>query len=352
MPREYFADPANENYFQYPRRMRGRLACAAIAVGLLTSGCGEGGEQGDRASSDASLRVVATTTHLADIVRNVGGDRVEATPLLTANADPHDFEVRPGDMEALADADLILRSGGDLDEWLTEAIDGSGGDAPALNLLEHVRTIEGAEHGHEGEGRHADGEAAHAEGAEAADPHWWQDPRNGERAVVAIRDALVAADPEGRAAYDENADAYARRLRQLDAAIANCMRRVPDEQRKLVTTHDSFGYYADRYDVEVIGTVIPSMSTQGQPSAGETRELVETIKREKVRAVFTERAVNPKVERAIADEAGATFGTPLWADSLGPTRSDGSTYLKTLAANTRALAHGFTGGALTCRLPS
>lgn len=354
-----------------------RLAPIVLIVGLLLSACGGGQVADDGDTPNATVRVIGTTTHLADIARNVGGDRVEASPLLTANADPHDFEVRPGDMEALADADLVLRSGGELDEWLTEAIDGSGSDAPVLNLLEHVRTVEGGAHGHE-EDAHADGsggtgsaEEAHGEGAAgsgtedahgpadagespaaAVDPHWWQDPRNVARAATEIRDALVAADPQGRATYTKNAAAYVTRLRELDSAVANCMERVPDDRRKLVTTHDSFAYYADRYDIEVIGAVIPSLSTQGQPSAGETRDLVETIEGERIRAIFTERAVNPKVERAIADEAGARIGTPLWADSLGPAGSDGSTYLKALAANTRALVDGFTGDASACRLPS
>lgn len=347
-------------------RMLRRLGPPLIALGVLTAGCGERPAEGNGSSAGAAANVVATTTHVAHIARNVGGDRVEASALLTINADPHDFDVRPGDMEALADADLVLRSGGDLDEWLGEAVAGSGSDAPVLNLMEHVRTIEGGDHAHDeeehgaagedghaaGEETHGDSEEAHGSDLEAGDPHWWQDPRNGERAVTAIRDALIAADPRGRATYTKNAEAYIAELRELDAAIEECIDRVPADRRKLVTTHDSLGYFAERYGIEVIGTVIPSLSTQGQPSAGETRELVETIERERVRAIFTERAVNPKVEQAIAEEAGARIGTPLWADSLGPEGSEGSTYVKALAANTRALVDGFTDGAVKCRLPS
>lgn len=345
--------------FSTLRAMLQRLTPPAIAIGLLLAGCGSGGEDtGTAASSDASVGVVATTTHVADLARNVGGERVEVRALLTPNVDPHDYEVRPGDVEALSEAELVLRSGGDLDEWLTEAIEGSGTEAPVLNLIDHVRTIEGGEQHHEEEEAHSEEEEAHSEEEahageeEAVDPHWWQDPRNGLRAVDEIRDALIAADPEGRDAYTENADAYATRLRELDTAIADCLGQVPEDQRKLVSTHDSLGYYADRYDIEIIGTVIPSLSTQGQPSAGETRELVDTIEREGVETIFTESAVNPRVERAIAEESGATIGTPLWADTLGPQDSDGSTYLTALAANTRALVEGFTGEPATCELPS
>lgn len=362
----------NENDFQYSRCMRRRMTAAPIAMALLIAGCG-GDDEGERQSgSGGAVELVATTTHVADLARNVGGKRVDVTGLLALNADPHDHEIRPGDVEALSGADLVLRSGGDLDAWLSEAIAGSGTEAPVLNVIEHVRTIQGGHEDHAEEEAHPEedvhsggevgadghsaeeaggGEAAHVEEADAVDPHWWQDPRNAQRAVTAMRDALAAADPAGRDSYRRNAAAYLEDLRRLDESVEKCMARVPEDRRKLVSTHDSLGYYAQRYDIEVIGTVIPSLSTQGQPSAGETRDLVETIEREKVKAIFTETSVNPKVERAIAEEAGATIGEPLWADTLGPDGSAGDTYLKSIAANTRAFAGGFTGGTLKCRLP-
>ena len=347
--------------------MRPRLISTSVAVALLISGCG-GEVAGEPEAADGAVELVATTPPIADLVSNVGGERVAVTTLLSRNADPHDHEIRPGDIEALADAELVLRSGGDLDAWLTEAIDGSQTEAPVLNLIEHVRTIQGgephAEHAPDDEHSAADGADEHSAeavddgshsadaGGEDVDPHWWHDPRNAQRAVTTIRDALIDADPAGRTAYHRNAEAYLEDLRRLDQSVERCMARVPEERRKLVSTHDSLAYYARRYDVEVIGTVIPSLSTQGQPSAGETRELVDTIEREKVKAIFTESSVNPKVERAIAEEAGASIGAPLWADTLGPEGSSGDTYVKSIAANTRALASGFTGGTSSCRLPS
>ena len=125
---------------------------------------------------------------------------------------------------------------------------------------------------------------------------------------------------------------------------------MPAAQRKLVTTHDALGYYARRYGIEVIGAVIPSLSTSGQPSAGETAELVRTIRDEDVRAIFAESSVNAKVEQAIARETGATVGRPLWADTLGPPGSDGATYVGSIAANTQALVDGFSGGEVACRI--
>jgi ABC-type Zn uptake system ZnuABC Zn-binding protein ZnuA len=212
-----------------------------------------------------------------------------------------------------------------------------------VTLLDAVRPLAGGGHDH------GAGEDGHA-GAEV-DPHWWQDPRNAELAVAAIERALSRADPEGASGYRARADAYTAELRRLDRAVARCWDEVPAAQRKLVTTHDALGYYARRYGLEVIGAVIPSLSTQAQPSAGDIAALIDLIRRERVRAVFAESSVNPKVEQAIAREAGARVGRALWADSLGPPGSDGDTYLRSIASNTRALVGGVTGGAVTCSLP-
>jgi ABC-type Zn uptake system ZnuABC Zn-binding protein ZnuA len=301
------------------------LIAAAIAIVLVAAGCGE--DDGPGAGGGGAIEVVATTTQVADLARNVGGDRAAVTGLLVPNADPHAYEVRPRDVEALAEAALVLRSGGDLDEWLQEAIEGSGTEAPVVNLSERLPVA-------------------------GDDPHWWQDPRIAARAVTAIRDALSQADPAGARTYRANARAYLARLARLDGAVEACIERVPEQRRKLVTTHDAFGYYARRYGIDVVGTVIPSLSTQGQPSAGETAALVRTIRAEGVETIFAESSVDPKVEDAIAREAGARVGQPLWADTLGPQGSGAETYLESIAANTRSLVDGFSGGAQTCSLPS
>jgi ABC-type Zn uptake system ZnuABC Zn-binding protein ZnuA len=306
--------------------MRALVLAAVLGLTALIASCG--GD--DSAAGGTSMTVVATTTQAADLARAVGGDRAHVVGLLSANADPHDYEVRPGDVKALADADVVIRSGGDLDQWLDSAIDSSGTDAPELTLIDHVRTLE------------ADGET---------DPHWWQDPRNAQTAVAEIEQALSGADPDGAPAYARNARAYTAKLRALDRAVATCIDKIPPAQRKLVTTHDALGYYADRYGLEIVGAVIPSLSTQAQASAGEVDQLVDTIRREGVKAIFAESSVNPKLEQQIADQSGATVGKALWADTLGPAGSDGDTYLKSIASNTRAIAQGLSGGTLDCALP-
>src|SRR5680860_1501396 len=163
------------------------LLCALLA------GCGS--DSGAAGSGDAELTAVATTTQLGDMVGEVGGDRVAVEQILEPNADPHDYEPRPSDAQALAEAGVVFKSGGDLDEWLDELVESAGGDAEVVEGLDAARAIEG-------------------------DPHWWQDPRNAARVVEAIRDALIEADPDGRAAYERNAAAYLDRLDRLDRAVA------------------------------------------------------------------------------------------------------------------------------------
>lgn len=328
--------------------MRSARAISAVSIvvavlALGTSGCG-----GDSSSSSdgGEVTAVATTTQVADLVRAVGGDRVGVEQILQPNSDPHGYEPRPSDVEALAAADAIFQSGGELDEWLGDVIESSGNDAPAVELIQAVDRIEGGPHEHADGGEHSAEDAHHGENA---DPHWWQDPHNAIAAVAGIRDALIAADPNGRAAYEANARAYTERLRRLDRDVVACVDEIPPAQRKLVTTHDALGYYADRYGIEVVGALIPSQSTAAQPSAGDTQELVDQIERENVEAIFPESSIDPKLERAVARETGAEVGRPLWADTLGPEDSDGATYVESIQSNTAALVDGLTGGAKQCR---
>jgi ABC-type Zn uptake system ZnuABC Zn-binding protein ZnuA len=310
-----------------PRRSPAALALVLLAAGLAA--CASSGDATDGAPGAPT--VVATTTQVADLVRAVAGDRAGVRQMLSASADPHAYEPRPSDVRAVAGAEVVVRSGGDLDDWLGGVLRNAGSDARTVVLLDAMRV------------RRSDAKV---------DPHWWQDPRNAVVAVGRIRDALVAADSGGRATYDANAAAYVARLRRLDRAIAECMGRIPRSRRRLVTDHDTFGYYAGRYGIEVVGTVIPALSTQAQASAGEVARLARTIRTAGVRTIFPESSVNARLARAIARDAGARVGPPLYADSLGPPGSEGATYLGSLRANTRALAAGFTGGAARCELPA
>jgi zinc/manganese transport system substrate-binding protein len=303
------------------RRIVAVLAAALAAIALAA--CGRGSES----TSLAATNVAATTTQLGDLARAVAGSRAAVHQMLEPNSDPHAYEPRPSDVKAVTGAAIVLRSGGDVDGWLGDVLRNAGSDAHTITILDDLP------------GRRGD------------DPHWWQDPRNAAIAVQRIRDALIAADPVGKATYTANAGSYLAKLHALDTAIAACMARVPARQRKLVTDHDALGYYADRYAIEVIGTVIPANSTQAQASAGGVARLVQTIRAAGVSTIFPESSVNPKLTRALAREAHAKVGPALYADSLGPARSPGATYLGSLRFNTAALVGGFTNGAQDCSLP-
>jgi zinc/manganese transport system substrate-binding protein len=288
------------------------LLVAALLAALAAAGCG--GDDSTRPGV-AGVKVVVTTHQVADMVRQVAGRRAEVHALLPRGADPHGYEPRPSDVRELSQADLVVRSGGEVDEWLSDTLESAGGGAPLVSLIESVQRIEG-------------------------DPHWWQDPRNAIAAVGAIRDGLVEVGPGGRSGYLHRARGYAAQLRRLDRSIAACVVRIPAGGRKLVTTHDALGYYARRYGFEVIGALIPSRSSRGQPSAREVERLVDQIERENVRAIFPESSLDSRLERAVARESGADVGGTLYADSLAPAGS----YVGSLQANTEAIVEGLTGG--------
>ena len=309
-----------------------RSAVAAVAVAALALLAGCGTDLGQAAPGQA--QVVATTTQIADFARAVGGERAKVVQVLRPNTDPHDYEPRPNDVRETADADVVLLNGDELDRWMGDVVEAAGGDPAIVDLGAHVPVKVAGE----------------SSGPEASryDAHWWHDPRNAQAAVAAIRDALTRANPGARDAYARNAAAYLARLRSLDRGIAACMRSVVPGARKLVTDHDAFNYFARRYGITVVGAVIPSQSTQAQPSAGDVARLSRLIRRERVRAVFPESSINPKLAQAIARQTGATSDHELYGDTLGPEGSSGATYLTMERANADAMVRGFTGGARGC----
>jgi ABC-type Zn uptake system ZnuABC Zn-binding protein ZnuA/ABC-type Mn2+/Zn2+ transport system permease subunit len=302
------------------------LAAGALAVAGVLAACGPG-EDGGR------LRVVATTGHVADWARQVAGSDARVHQILRPGADPHDYEPRPADVRAVAEADVVLANGGAIDAWVDEVAEESGGGARVVEL-----------------GRAAPARLPGEQG-ESYDSHWFQDPRNAIAAVRAIGERLAAADRDRAGAHRRRAAAYAARLAALDRAVARCLARLSPRERQLVTDHDAFGYLAARYRLEVVGAVIPSQSTGAQASAGQVASLVRTIRRRRVRAIFPEHALGARLAEAVARQAGASANRRLYGDALGPPGSPGDTYAGMLAANARALAAGLSGGRVTCDLP-
>jgi ABC-type Zn uptake system ZnuABC Zn-binding protein ZnuA len=293
--------------------------------------CGSGS-----AGSSHGLDVVATTTQIGDWARAVAGPDASVHQLLQPNTDPHEYEPRPSDVEATAGADLVFENGDQLDQWMSKVVSSAGGDSTVVDLGATVPVK-------------LPGEASGPE-ASRYDPHWWHDPRNAIAAVEHIEAALSQAEPSKKAEFESRAKAYVARLRALDSGIAACFAQAPKPERKLVTDHDAFNYFAARYGIRVVGAIIPSQTTQAQPSAGETTQLIGLIEREHVHAVFPESSINARLARAVARETGARSDFSLYGDTLGPQGSPGATYLGMEATNAKRMAAGFTGGKVACKL--
>lgn len=308
-----------------------RLAMVlALGAGVL-SGCAAGGG-GTRAGHVTSLaavelaageklKVVATTSLVADVVGVVGGDHVDLTRLMPLGADPHAFEPTPQDAAAISDAHAVFVNGVGLEAFMDRLLENAGDDVPVVPVSEGVQLLafEG-DHGHdEEEGKTGD---AHGEN----DPHTWFDPANVKVWVDNIENALTVLDPAHAADYGENARAYSAELDALGAWIRDQVARIPQERRELVTDHSVFTYFAHAYGFEQIGVITAASSTLSEPSAQELAALQETIAEHGVPAVFVSTTVNPRLAEQVARDTGIEV-VPLYTGSLSDSDGPAGTYL-------------------------
>ncbi|TYK51530.1 zinc ABC transporter substrate-binding protein [Actinomadura decatromicini] len=305
---------------------------AGVLAGVLVAGtaCGGSSSADNGGGSGAKkVKVVATTTQVADFARNIGGDKVTVTQILKPNVDPHDYEPSPADIRAIADADLVVKGGVGLEKWLDQTIESAGFDGPVVDTSKGVAIRKG------GGEEEADG-----------DPHIWHNPRNVEIMSRDIAAAFEAEDPGDKAAYETNLRTYTGKLRQLDAWIAGQIDSLPADQRKLVTNHDAFGYYVDRYRLTFVGSIIPSFDTSAELSGKQLNSLVAKIRSTGVKAVFSESSLPPKTAEAIGREAGVKVEAgedSLYGDTLGPAGSAGATYLEMERHNTTTIVTALRG---------
>jgi zinc/manganese transport system substrate-binding protein len=303
------------------------IVIAAGLAAVLAAGC-SGGDQpagsGAGGARGATLDVVATTTQVADFARVVGGDRVRVTGLIKPNVDAHDYEPSPADIDAIARADVVLKNGAGLEEWLDDTISSSGFAGPVVDTSQGValRQEEGGE----------------------PDPHIWQNPRNAQRMVATVERTLAQAEPAAAPQFQSNLTAYTRELQTLDTEVARQIDSLAN--KKLVTNHDAFSYYIDRYGLEFVGSIIPSFDTSAELSGKDIRDLVAKIEQTRVKAIFSETSLPPKTAETIAREAGVKVvegEDALYGDSLGPPGSDGDTYLKMIRHNTATIVGNLSG---------
>ncbi len=268
------------------------------------------------AAQPARLKVVATFSIVGDLVQNVGGDRIQLTTLVGPDGDTERFEPTPATTRALAEADLIFENGLGSEPWLERFFTASGSRASRIRVSQSVDP--------------------RREGEEV-DPHVWHDAANAVRMARTIRDALSGGDPANAATYAANFDAYNTRLEELDAWIFDQVATLPAVRRKLVTSHDTFGYFAARYGFEIVGVGLQSFFTDAQPSAQQVNRLVQDIRRAGVPAVFIENVTDPRLMQQVAAEAGVVVGPQLYTDAIGEASSPAGTYIDMMNYNVRTM---------------
>lgn len=290
------------------------------------------------ASGDqAPTPVVASFPILADLTREVGGDRVEVTSLVGPGGDVHVFSPAPADAKRIAGAKLIVTNGLALEGWLPRLISASGAKAPVIIASAGVK----AAHVDEADPKHIHKDAdsaGHNHGG--LDPHAWQDVANAMIYVRNIRDGLISVDPDGRATYENNASAYLARLEALDAEVRRKMAEVPANRRRIITTHDAFGYFGRAYGLAL--TAPQGLSTESEASAADVARVIRQIRGEKAPAVFLENISDPRLMDRIAKETGARVGGRLYTDSLSPADGPAPTYIDMMRHNVDTLARALT----------
>ncbi|MBE0697774.1 MAG: zinc ABC transporter substrate-binding protein, partial [Anaerolineaceae bacterium] len=296
------------------------------AAALLLSAC----QTAPKANGqNPGLKVLAVETFLADIAQNVAGDRLTIQALVPIGADPHEFEPTPQDIARISQSSLLIINGTGFELWLQKTLEAAGGTHTTVEASTGLvsRTPR------EGEAVMHAAEPAN----DAGDPHFWLDPLSVVKYVENIRDGLIQVDPQGKEIYTQNADIYIAKLKELNAWIADQVKQIPLDHRRIVTNHESFGYFADRYGFQIIGTVIPSVSSSASPSAQQLARLVDSIRAAHAPAIFLETGTNPQLANQVAQETGIKVITGLQTHSITAPGGDAPTYIDMMRMNTKLI---------------
>jgi manganese/iron transport system substrate-binding protein len=286
------------------------------SISMSFSGCGKQSQS----QEGGKLKVLATTTLVADVVDQVGGDLIDLEILMPVGVDPHTFNPTPQDLTKLTQSKLVFLNGFGLEAFMEKYLDNLNGDVKLVEVSNGVKGIQVVD------------DPEHNE----ADPHTWTDPNNVKIWVENIVTALQEADPDNSQRYRDNADAYLTQLHELDAWIEAEVSQIAPEKRKIVSDHETLAYFAQRYGFKQIGTVIPGVSTLAEPSAQEIAQLEDLIQSENVPAIFVDTTVNPQLTERISKDVGVKV-IPIYSGSLtGPTGEAGS-YLEYMRYNVNAI---------------
>jgi len=282
------------------------LAAALLAVAPSSPACAAGEKE--------KLAVVASFSIIADLVRAVGGERISLVTLVGPGSDAHVYQPSPADGRKIAGASVIFVNGLDFEGWLERLIEATRSGGVIVPLGHGVR----ARHNEEG-----------------LDPHAWQDVANAIIYVNKIRDVLTAADPAGADYYADRAEAYIEKLKALDAEIVAAVASIPAARRRVVSTHDAFGYFSARYGIVFLAP--QGVSTETEASAKDIARIIDDVRDHKAGAVFLENVSDPRLAQRIAEETGARIGGTLYSDTLSEAGGDGATYIDMMRHNVKEL---------------
>lgn len=325
-------------FSSYPYSARRRrwlgMAISALVLGAWSA----------HAVSREPLPVVATFSILGDMVKEVGGDRVSVTTIVGPNTDSHGFEPKPQDAKALLGAKVLVLNGLDFEPWLPRLSKASGFEGLSVLASAGVKVRHMADSHQEAAGK-GKGKHDHAHGRKQAhdhqhgevDPHAWQDLANGMIYARNIADGLAKADPRNASYYESRANSYIARMKALDNEVRTAIAAVPPERRRVISSHDAFGYFGDAYGVEFVP--ISGLSNQSEPSAQDVARIIKLARETGVSGVFIENMSNPVMAQQIARESGVLMGGTLYADALGPADQPASSYLGMFSWNAGRLVY-------------
>jgi zinc/manganese transport system substrate-binding protein len=297
-----------------------RHAIVAAILAAVSAAASAGAEDQPK----DKLKVIASFSILGDLVKNVGGDRVGVGTLVGPNGNAHVYAPSPADAKRVADAKLVFVNGLGFEGWLERLVKASGTKAPVIVVTKGIKPRERA------------GERGHDHDHGRADPHAWQSVANAKVYVGNIRDALIAADPAGKAAYEANAAAYLAKLDALEREVRDVIAKIPADRRKVITSHDAFGYFEAAYGIAFIAP--QGVSTEAEASARDVAAIIAQIKKQKIAAVFLENVTDPRLVQQIARETGAKIGGTLYSDALTDDKGDATTYIDLIRHNLKQLA--------------
>ena len=279
------------------------------------------------AQATGKLKVVATFSILGDMVRNVGGERVEVATLVGPNGDAHVYSPTPADGRRLTEARIVFTNGLKFEGWIDRLVKSSGTKAARVEAARGVKPLRSEDEGH-GHG--------HDHGHGGSDPHAWQSIGNAKIYVANIRDALIAADEAGRVAYEANAATYLKQLDDVEAEVKDLVAKIPPERRRIITSHDAFRYLEDAYGIDFVAP--QGVSTESEASAKDVARIIQQIKREKIAAVFVENVSDARLMERIAKETGAKIGEKVYSDALSEPGGPAGTYIDMMRHNIRAFS--------------